>query len=109
MKQRFPWLLAGLVLTGVMALLAIVTPNATRSQGSTTPTPLDPTQAAQQRLRDFMNDLDPAITVKVGDMLPDLTLPIAYPDGSTRTESLRKETAGHRTILYFYFQDNTPL
>ncbi len=69
----------------------------------------NPTEAALGRLREQMNDIDPAIAVRVGDKLPDLALPITYPNGSTKTLSLRQETAGQRTILYFYVQDNTPL
>ncbi len=91
----------------IAAVAVVFSATSTQSQG---PAPdASATQAARSRLQAFMNQIDPAVSVKVGDKLPALTLPMAFPDGSTKAVALRDFTAGTRTLLYFYFQDNTPL
>jgi hypothetical protein len=45
----------------------------------------------------------------VGDLIPDITLKIVTPDGKTTAESMLQYAKGHRTLLYFYWKDNTSL
>lgn len=95
---------------GVLLLLVLIVVGCAASAPPTiNPAAPDPTLAALARLRTQMNDIDPAISVQVGDLLPDVTLPLALPDGATQTVALREWLAGQYAIVYFYVQDNTPL
>ena len=80
----------------------------TSSGGASTAT-LNPTVAAEARLDAQLRDLDPALRVKTGDLIPAVTMPIVSPDGTTKTLALRDFLRDQRTLLYFYVQDNTPL
>jgi hypothetical protein len=95
---------------GALLLLAsIIVGCAASTTPTTSPAAPNPTLAAVARLRAQMNDIDPAISVQVGDLLPNMTLPLALPDGATQDAALREWLAGQYAIVYFYVQDNTPL